>query len=108
MCLRTIAPKILTWGQYADAAMNLLQKTVMGRDLPEYVPDFTKCIDHFALHAGKASISGWCFTGYGGGGGEGGQTPTGWPHTAQSGCVLDLAGHACSCFLQDVLYAGGV
>jgi hypothetical protein len=54
VCLRTIAPKILTWGQYADAAINLLQKTVMGRDLPEYVPDFTKCIDHFALHAGKA------------------------------------------------------
>lgn len=52
VCLRTIAPKILTWGQYAEAALNLFQKTVMGRDLPEYVPDFTKCMDHFALHAG--------------------------------------------------------
>lgn len=52
MCLRTIAPKILTWGQYAEAAVNLFQKTVMGRDLPEYVPDFTKCMNHFALHAG--------------------------------------------------------
>jgi hypothetical protein len=52
VCLRTIAPKILTWGQYAEAAINLFQKTVMARDLPEYVPDFTKCVDHFALHAG--------------------------------------------------------
>lgn len=52
VCLRTIAPKILSWGQYAEAAVNLFQKAVLGRDLPEYVPDFTKCIDHFALHAG--------------------------------------------------------
>lgn len=52
VCLRSIAPKILTWGQYAEAAFNLFQKTVMGRDLPQFVPDFTKCTHHFALHAG--------------------------------------------------------
>jgi hypothetical protein len=56
VCLRTIAPKILTWGQYAEAAINLIQKTVMARDLPEYVPDFTKCVDHFALHAGERRV----------------------------------------------------
>jgi 3-ketoacyl-CoA synthase len=52
-CLRTIAPKILTWSQYAEAAYNLFEKTVLGRAVPEYVPDFTQCIDHFALHAGE-------------------------------------------------------
>lgn len=54
-CLRTIAPKILTWHQYAEAAYNLFEKTVLGRPVPEYVPDFTECVDHFALHAGKTS-----------------------------------------------------
>jgi len=29
-CLRTIAPKILTWSQYAEAAYNLFEKTVLG------------------------------------------------------------------------------
>jgi 3-ketoacyl-CoA synthase len=52
-CLRTIAPKILTWSQYAEAAYNLFEKTVLGRPVAEYVPDFTQCIDHFALHAGE-------------------------------------------------------
>lgn len=60
VCLRTIAPKILTWGQYAEAAYNLFQKAVMGRDLPEYVPDFTQCINHFALHAGESGSCACC------------------------------------------------
>ncbi|KAI8477402.1 MAG: FAE1/Type III polyketide synthase-like protein-domain-containing protein [Monoraphidium minutum] len=56
ICLRTIAPKILTWGQYAEAALNLFEKAVLGRSVPEYVPDFTKCVDHFALHAGGYAV----------------------------------------------------
>eukprot|EP00879_Flechtneria_rotunda_P018307 GHRR01019204.1.p1 GENE.GHRR01019204.1~~GHRR01019204.1.p1 ORF type:complete len:344 (+),score=106.88 GHRR01019204.1:112-1032(+) len=55
-CLRTIAPKILTWSQYAEAAYNLFEKTVLGRAVAEYVPDFTQCIDHFALHAGGYAV----------------------------------------------------
>ncbi|WIA34976.1 hypothetical protein OEZ86_013257 [Tetradesmus obliquus] len=55
-CLRNIAPKILTWGQYAEAAYNLFEKAVLGRAVPEYVPDFTQCIDHFALHAGGYAV----------------------------------------------------
>ena len=56
ICLRTIAPKLLTWGQYAEAAYNLFEKIVLGRSVAEYVPDFTKCIDHFALHAGGYAV----------------------------------------------------
>jgi 3-ketoacyl-CoA synthase len=56
VCLRTIAPRILTWGQYAEAAYNLFEKTVLGRPVAEYVPDFTKCVDHFALHAGGYAV----------------------------------------------------
>lgn len=61
-CLRTIAPKILTWHQYAEAAYNLFEKTVLGKAVPEYVPDFTQCVDHFALHAGRpmGNLRDWC------------------------------------------------
>jgi hypothetical protein len=52
-CLRTIAPRIMTWGQYAEAATNLFAKAVLGQDMPEFVPDWTRCADHFALHAGE-------------------------------------------------------
>lgn len=60
-CVRKIAPKIMTWRQYADAAAYCLEKGwrmyVDGNEKPgpllgDYVPDFTRCIDHFALHAG--------------------------------------------------------
>jgi 3-ketoacyl-CoA synthase len=48
-------PKIMTWGQYAEAAV-----TIAGRKLgfawPAYQPDYTKCMDHFALHAGGYAV----------------------------------------------------
>ena len=56
VCLRTIAPRILTWGQYAEAAYTHFERTVLGRSVAEYVPDFTKCVDHFALHAGGYGV----------------------------------------------------
>eukprot|EP00877_Chromochloris_zofingiensis_P011289 jgi/Chrzof1/6413/Cz18g09230.t1_LCKAS7 len=50
---RAIAPKIMTWTQYGEAAYNMFQSQVLGnKDVKPYVPDFTKCVDHFALHAG--------------------------------------------------------
>jgi len=56
VCLRRIAPRLLTWGQYAEAAYNLFEKQVLGRQVPEYTPDFTKCVNHFALHAGGYAV----------------------------------------------------
>lgn len=56
ICLRTIAPKILTWSQYAEAAYNMFEKNVMGRSVGEYQPNFTQCVDHFALHAGGYAV----------------------------------------------------
>jgi len=56
ICLRSIAPKIITWTQYAEAAYNMFEKNVLGRPVDEYVPDFTKCVDHFALHAGGYAV----------------------------------------------------
>ncbi|GBF90942.1 hypothetical protein Rsub_03797 [Raphidocelis subcapitata] len=56
VCLRRLAPSIITWGQYAEAARNLFERRVLGWQVPEYIPDFTKCIDHFALHAGGYAV----------------------------------------------------
>lgn len=41
----------MTWGQYAEAAVNVVGKH-FGKEWPEYMPDYTKCADHFAIHAG--------------------------------------------------------
>ena len=49
-------PKILTWPQYAAAAGNIFGRKVLGYAWPRYVPDYTKCIDHFALHAGGYAV----------------------------------------------------
>jgi hypothetical protein len=42
----------MSWGQYAEAAVNIVGKR-FGAEWPEYVPDYTKCADHFAIHAGE-------------------------------------------------------
>jgi hypothetical protein len=52
LCLCRITPQLLTWGQWGEAAVNVAQKTLLGADIPEYRPDYTRCIDHFAIHAG--------------------------------------------------------
>ncbi|GBF90650.1 hypothetical protein Rsub_03222 [Raphidocelis subcapitata] len=49
-------PKIMTWGQYAEAAVNVVGRKYLGREWPRYVPDYTKCMDHFALHAGGYAV----------------------------------------------------
>ncbi|GBF90415.1 hypothetical protein Rsub_03411 [Raphidocelis subcapitata] len=49
-------PKIMTWGQYAEAAVNIFGRKMLGRQWPRYVPDYTKCMDHFALHAGGYAV----------------------------------------------------
>jgi hypothetical protein len=52
--IKTITPKIMTWGQYAEAAYFMYQKRVLKNpSYKRYVPDYTKCADHFALHAGE-------------------------------------------------------
>jgi hypothetical protein len=48
-------PQIMTWGQYAEAAVNIVGKR-FGAEWPEYIPDYTKCADHFAIHAGGAVL----------------------------------------------------
>eukprot|EP00775_Hariotina_reticulata_P002866 gene2866-3158_t len=56
-CLKKITPQILTWSQYAEAAVALAQRKWYGKDkVPMYVPDFTRCCDHFCLHAGGYAI----------------------------------------------------
>lgn len=55
-CLRAVAPRILTWGQCAEAAWGMFERAVLGRPVPDYAPDFTRCVDHFALHAGGYAV----------------------------------------------------
>eukprot|EP00775_Hariotina_reticulata_P006451 gene6451-6680_t len=54
-CLATLTPRIMTWAQYAEASVNLLGRK-FGAAWPSYMPDFTKCIDHFAIHAGGYAV----------------------------------------------------
>lgn len=51
--IKAITPKIMTWSQYAEAAYFMYQKKVMKNPAyKRYMPDYTKCMEHFALHAG--------------------------------------------------------
>lgn len=56
--IKAITPKIMTWSQYAEAAWFMYQKKVMKNPAyKRYMPDYTKCMDHFALHAGEHVLS---------------------------------------------------
>lgn len=44
--------QIMTWRQYSEAAVNYAGRRLLAADWPEYRPDFVKCADHFAIHAG--------------------------------------------------------
>jgi hypothetical protein len=53
--IKAVTPRIMTWGQYMEAAWFMYNKKVLGNPAyKRYVPDYTKCADHFALHAGEA------------------------------------------------------
>jgi hypothetical protein len=53
--IKAITPKIMTWGQYAEAAYFMYQKKVLKNpSYKRYMPDYTKCMQHFALHAGMS------------------------------------------------------
>jgi hypothetical protein len=55
--IKAITPKIMSWGQYAEAAYFMYQKKVMKNPAyKRYVPDYTKCVEHFALHAGGYAV----------------------------------------------------
>jgi hypothetical protein len=53
MVLASVAPRVMTWRQYCEAAWHAFQRGVLGRELGAYAPDFTKTIvRHYAIHAG--------------------------------------------------------
>jgi len=55
--IKLITPKIMTWSQYAEAAYFMYNKKVLqNANYKRYVPDYTKCVDHFALHAGGYAV----------------------------------------------------
>ncbi|GIL63203.1 hypothetical protein Vafri_17330 [Volvox africanus] len=54
--LRAITPKIMTWGQYGEAAAHLVRSRLLGQKLPPYRPDYTCCINHFLVHAGGYAV----------------------------------------------------
>jgi hypothetical protein len=59
--IKAVTPRIMTWGQYMEAAWFMYNKKVLGNPAyKRYVPDYTKCADHFALHAGEGGgCRGW-------------------------------------------------
>jgi len=61
--VRKMTPSIMTWAQYAEAAVNYVQEAAAfisnGRlcSAPRpYQPDYTQCAEHFLLHAGGYAI----------------------------------------------------
>jgi hypothetical protein len=59
--IKAITPRIMTWSQYAEAAWFMYQKKVMKNPAyKRYMPDYTKCMEHFALHAGEPVICAAC------------------------------------------------
>jgi 3-ketoacyl-CoA synthase len=62
--MRKMAPRIMTWGQYAEAAVHYTQAyaaqvssgRICSAPAHKYQPDFTRCADHFLLHAGGYAI----------------------------------------------------
>lgn len=57
-CLEEVAPRVLTWRQYGEAACNTFQRKVLGRrDVGRYSPEFADSIvRHFAIHAGGYAV----------------------------------------------------
>jgi len=59
-CLKAVTPKILTWGQLGRGAANMAARAVypsLGWPKPKsYVPDFTRCVQHFCIHAGGYAV----------------------------------------------------
>ena len=47
----------MNWQQYGEAAYSMARKRLAGGEGPDYVPDFTRCVDHFAIHAGRRGWS---------------------------------------------------
>jgi hypothetical protein len=59
--IKAITPRIMTWSQYAEAAWFMYQKKVMKNPAyKRYMPDYTKCMEHFALHAGERAYILYC------------------------------------------------
>eukprot|EP00983_Pelagomonas_calceolata_P061755 1146966-Pelagomonas_calceolata.AAC.6 len=69
-----ITPRLLTWGQVAEASYVAAKEYLSGwlptsktqaaeqqelekpKGLAAYKPDFTRCVDHFAIHAGENGL----------------------------------------------------
>lgn len=93
-CLKVVVPKILTWSQYAEAAVNIAQRKWYGKDkVAPYNPDFTQCVDHFLIHAGKTHgcDSGVC--GF-------------WQGPCSSCCCVQLCLCSCLATLHGLLLVG--
>lgn len=56
LCMRSISPKVMTWSQMAGYSYNWAQRNVLGQAVDEYFPDYTQCVDHFALHCGGYAV----------------------------------------------------
>ena len=51
--------QIMTWKQYGEAAVHEFRRRVLGHPLAPYLPDYTRCCDHFIMHAGGPREGGW-------------------------------------------------
>jgi hypothetical protein len=61
--LRSIAPRVMTWRQlaaahYSQLARRHLLGTCLGGGVERFRLDWTRCLDHFALHAGARRVGG--------------------------------------------------
>jgi 3-ketoacyl-CoA synthase len=54
--LKLITPRIMTWGQYAEYMKLYLSSRISGKKMAHYMPDYTKCCQHFLMHAGGYGV----------------------------------------------------
>lgn len=55
--LTKLGPLVLPVSEQAKFVWtNIIQRKLLGKKIPSYVPDFKKCFDHFCIHAGGRGV----------------------------------------------------
>lgn len=51
-----LTAQIMTWAQMVEATASSVGRTLLRADWLPYQPDYTRCVEHFAIHAGGYAV----------------------------------------------------